>query len=139
MADPIQSDRPMRIENPTFLERMLSSGRYRAFVFTSHTGVWTGLKSMGKLFDVLGIWTEYRSSLLLVQANIGKVFAARLMFIGYGFNDDHLEQYLCPGFKVAKPSVILTKDLSENGRKVVANSKGVDVIAFCAVSSTDLR
>lgn len=73
------------------------------------------------------------------SGNRGASKATRLMFIGYGFNDDHLEQYLCPGFKVAKPSVILTKDLSENGRKVVANSKGVDVIAFCAVSSTDLR
>lgn len=73
------------------------------------------------------------------SGNRGASNATRLMFVGYGFNDDHLEQYLCPGFKVTKPSVILTKELSENGRKVVANSKSVDVFALCAVSSTDLR
>jgi hypothetical protein len=73
------------------------------------------------------------------SGNRGASNATRLMFVGYGFNDDHLEQYLCPGFKVAKPTVILTKDLSENGCKVVANSKGVDVFALSAVSSTDLR
>jgi hypothetical protein len=73
------------------------------------------------------------------SGNRGASNATRLMFIGYGFNDDHLEQYLCPGFKVAKPTVVLTMELSENGRKVVSNSQGVDVFAFCAVSSTDLR
>jgi hypothetical protein len=65
--------------------------------------------------------------------------ATRLMFIGYGFNDDHLEQYLCPGFRLTKPSVIVTKDLSANAINVIKNSKGTDVKALCAVSSTDLR
>jgi len=65
--------------------------------------------------------------------------ATRLMFIGYGFNDDHLEQYLCPGFRLTKPSVIVTKDLSANALKVIQNSQGTDVKALCAVSNTDLR
>ena len=65
--------------------------------------------------------------------------ATRLMFIGYGFNDDHLEQYLCSGLKLAKPSIILTKELSENARRVVQNSKGTEVVALCATSKTDLR
>jgi len=65
--------------------------------------------------------------------------ATRLMFIGYGFNDDHLEQYLCPGFRLTKPSVIVTKDLSPNAVKVIENSQGTDVIALCAVSNTDFR
>ncbi len=73
------------------------------------------------------------------SGNRGASSATRQLFIGYGFNDDHLEQYLCPGFKVSKPTVILTMELSENGRRIVANSKGVDVFALCAVSSTDLR
>ena len=65
--------------------------------------------------------------------------AIRLMFIGYGFNDEHLEQYLCPGLKLTKPTVIVTKDLSGNALKLVKNSSGTDVIALCAVSETDLR
>ena len=65
--------------------------------------------------------------------------ATRLMFIGYGFNDDHLEEYLCPELKLAKPSLILAKELSDNARKVVINSKGIEVTALCAVSNTDLR
>jgi SIR2-like domain len=65
--------------------------------------------------------------------------ATRLMFIGYGFNDDHLEQYLCPGFRLTKPSVIVTKELSANALKVLQNSSSTDVKALSAVSNTDLR
>ncbi len=65
--------------------------------------------------------------------------ATRLMFIGYGFNDDHLEQHICPGLKLTKPTVIITKQLSENAQKVIASSGGVQVIALCAVSDGDPR
>jgi hypothetical protein len=65
--------------------------------------------------------------------------ATRLMFIGYGFNDDHLEQQLCPGLKVTKPSVIVTKVLTDNARKLIANSGDVEVIALTAVSDSDHR
>lgn len=65
--------------------------------------------------------------------------ATRLMFIGYGFNDDHLEQYLCPGLKLTKPTIILAKELTDNAKKVIENSKDIDVIALCTVSTTDLR
>jgi len=62
-----------------------------------------------------------------------------LMFMGYGFNDDHLEQHLCPDLKLTKPSVIMTRTLSENAKKVIVNSDGAHVIALSAVSETDLR
>lgn len=65
--------------------------------------------------------------------------ATRLMFIGYGFNDDHLEQHICPSLKLNKPTVILTKQLSENAKKVISNSNSAQVIALCAVSDTDSR
>ncbi len=65
--------------------------------------------------------------------------ATKFMFIGYGFNDEHLEQYLCPSLRLTKPSVIVTRDLSANGLKVLQNSRGTDVKALTAVSSTDLR
>lgn len=65
--------------------------------------------------------------------------ATRLMFIGYGFNDDHLEQQLCPNLRVTKPSIIVTKALTENARRLIANSNTADVIALSAVSESDLR
>lgn len=65
--------------------------------------------------------------------------ASRLMFIGYGFNDDHLEQHICPELKLTRPAVIVAKDLSQNAIKVVANSKAVQVVTLSAVSQTDLR
>jgi len=61
------------------------------------------------------------------------------MFIGYGFNDDHLEQYLCPNLKLTKPTVIVAKQPSGNARKVIENSRGTDVLALSAVSETDTR
>jgi len=65
--------------------------------------------------------------------------ATRLIFIGYGFNDDHLEQYLCPNLKLTKPTVIVAKQPSDNAWKVIENSKETDVLALCAVSNTDSR
>lgn len=65
--------------------------------------------------------------------------STRLMFMGYGFNDDHLEQHLCPDLKLTKPSVIMTRTLSDNARKVIANSGEVQVTALSAVSDSDLR
>lgn len=73
------------------------------------------------------------------SGNRGVAKATRLMFIGYGFNDDHLEQHLCPDLKLTKPSVIMAKTLSENAKKAIANSGGAQVIALSAVSETDPR
>ncbi|MHB8391697.1 MAG: SIR2 family protein [Acidobacteriaceae bacterium] len=89
--------------------------------------------------------SKYRKSFQLAfddqrtSGNQGATNATRLMFIGYGFNDDHLEQYLCPDLNLVKPSVILAKELSNNARRVVENSKSIDVIALSAVSGTDPR
>lgn len=73
------------------------------------------------------------------RGNRGVTNSTSLMFIGYGFNDDHLEQHLCPDLKFTKPTVIMTKRLSENARQAIANSNGIQVIVLCAVSDTDLR
>jgi len=86
---------------------------------------------------------KYRESFRVAfddQRNAGNQAASasnRLLFIGYGFNDDHLEQYLCPNRKLSKPTVIITEKLSENALKVISNSKGSDVIALCAASMSD--
>ncbi|MDH4162344.1 MAG: SIR2 family protein [Nitrospirota bacterium] len=65
--------------------------------------------------------------------------ATRLMFIGYGFNDDHLEQYVCPGLKLTKPTLIIAKELTTNAMKIVENSKDSEVIVLTSVSATDYR
>lgn len=73
------------------------------------------------------------------SGNRGVGSSTRLMFIGYGFNDDHLEQHLCPDLKLTKPTVIMTKELSDNALKAIAHSSGTQVIALSAVSGSDLR
>jgi len=86
---------------------------------------------------------KYRESFRVAfddQRNAGNQAAStsnRLLFIGYGFNDDHLEQYLCPNRKLSKPTVIITEKLSENALKVISNSKETEVIALCAASKSD--
>ncbi len=82
--------------------------------------------------------TKYRESFRSAfdgQRNAGNRAASkanRLMFIGYGFNDDHLEPYLCPNLKLTKPTVIVTQTLSDNALKVIKNSNETEVIALCA-------
>jgi hypothetical protein len=65
--------------------------------------------------------------------------ATRFLFLGYGFNDDHLEQYICPGLIFKKPALIVARTLSDNALKAVNNSNGTMVVALGAVSSTDSR
>jgi hypothetical protein len=85
---------------------------------------------------------KYQKSFRLAfddQRNSGNRAASqanRLLFIGYGFNDDHLEQYLCPDLKLTKPTVIVTQTLSDNALKVIMNSKETEVIALCAAPGT---
>jgi hypothetical protein len=55
--------------------------------------------------------------------------AQRFIAIGYGFNDDQLEQSWCPGHYCEKPLLILTKDLTPNASAVLEKSK--QTIAIC--------
>jgi hypothetical protein len=89
--------------------------------------------------------TKYRESFRWAfddQRNAGNRAAAsatRLMFIGYGFNDEHLEQYMCPNLRLSKPTVIVTKKLSDNAKRVLENSREAQVITLSEVSELDLR
>lgn len=47
--------------------------------------------------------------------------AKRLIFIGYGFNDNHLETHLKKSNNISKPKLIVTRTLSDNAKKVVKN------------------
>jgi hypothetical protein len=89
--------------------------------------------------------SKYRESFRRViddQRNAGNravTNAKRFLFIGYGFNDDHLEQYLCPNLQLIKPSVIITKKLTENAKKLISNNKNVDLITLTAHTTTESR
>ena len=89
--------------------------------------------------------SKYRQSFIWAfddqrtSGNKAATNATKLMFIGYGFNDEHLEQYLCPGLRLTKPSVIIAKELTDNAMRVIKNSKCTEVIALCSVSATDSR
>lgn len=47
--------------------------------------------------------------------------AKRLVFIGYGFNDNHLETHLTKPNNICKPKLIVTRTLSDNAKKVIEN------------------
>jgi hypothetical protein len=58
--------------------------------------------------------------------HIGKMgeeidYATRLIFIGYGFNDNHLETHLKKYNNMCKPKLIVTRTLSENAKNVIVN------------------
>ena len=46
----------------------------------------------------------------------------RLIFIGYGFNDSHLETHLIKTNNTSKPQLILTRTLSDRARQIVKNN-----------------
>lgn len=48
--------------------------------------------------------------------------AKRLIFIGYGFNDNHLETHLSKLENISKPKLIVTRTLYGNAKKIVDNS-----------------
>lgn len=48
--------------------------------------------------------------------------ASKLLVLGYGFNDDHLETYLKSKITSGTPTLILSRTLSENCKKIVAES-----------------
>lgn len=47
--------------------------------------------------------------------------ATRLIFIGYGFNDNHLETHMKKTNNMCKPKLIITRTLTDNARKVIEN------------------
>lgn len=55
--------------------------------------------------------------------------AARLLILGYGFNDDHLETHLNPSLKQGKPSLILCRTLSDNAATAISSSPNAMAIS----------
>lgn len=44
--------------------------------------------------------------------------ASRFLFLGYGFNDDHLETHLSPAIKGGKPTLMLSRTLTPNAAAI---------------------
>lgn len=51
--------------------------------------------------------------------------SARYLIIGYGFNDDHLETHLTRCLHEGRPALLLTRALSRNAKKLIAECKSM--------------
>ena len=56
--------------------------------------------------------------------------ASAILCIGYGFNDDHLQTHLTTKIKSGIKTLILTRGLSDNARKVVSESSNCKALVF---------
>jgi hypothetical protein len=62
------------------------------------------------------------------QANHAIDGAARLLTIGYGFNDPHLQTHMAPRISSGVPTLMLTRTLSATARRLAATGPGVIAI-----------
>lgn len=67
------------------------------------------------------------------NANIDR--ASRYLFIGYGFNDSHLETHLYAKLREGKPALIVTYELSENAQKILSECENVIAVSALPGSS----
>lgn len=63
--------------------------------------------------------------------------AQRLLIIGYGFNDDHLETHLTPRIKSGVKTVILTYGLSSKAKKISLENKNILAIEYGAEAGVE--
>jgi hypothetical protein len=70
------------------------------------------------------------------KANSAIDMASKIIVIGYGFNDDHLETHLIEQIKLGKPTLILTRSLSDNTKAVVDIYKNVCALSYYKTNST---
>lgn len=64
------------------------------------------------------------------KANKAIDAAGKFIIIGYGFNDPHLETHLIAKIKRGIPTLIITKSLSENAKKIVREFNNVLALTF---------
>lgn len=56
--------------------------------------------------------------------------ASRFLFLGYGFNDDHLETHLSPGIKGGKPTLMLSRTLTPNAVAMAQSNANVTALEY---------
>lgn len=49
---------------------------------------------------------------------------SRFLFVGYGFNDAHLQTHITPRMKHGDPAIIITRSLSENAKTLLPQCRG---------------
>lgn len=54
--------------------------------------------------------------------------ASRFLFIGYGFNDEHLQTHLEPRLRNGIPAVIITRSLSDKAKCLVSSCPGMTAL-----------
>jgi hypothetical protein len=54
--------------------------------------------------------------------------ASRFLFLGYGFNDDHLETHLSPAIKDGKPTLMLSRTLTPNAAAIALANANVTAL-----------
>lgn len=60
--------------------------------------------------------------------------ASRFLILGYGFNDDHLETHLSPSIKGGKPTLMLTRSLSDVARQLALGHANVIALEYAEVA-----
>jgi hypothetical protein len=56
--------------------------------------------------------------------------AAKFIVVGYGFNDEHLETHLKKRISNGVPTLLLTRSLSQNTRKVIEDNHNVIALSY---------
>ncbi len=56
--------------------------------------------------------------------------ASRFLFLGYGFNDDHLETHLSPAIKGGKPTLMLSRTLTPNAAAIAHANANVTALEY---------
>jgi hypothetical protein len=62
------------------------------------------------------------------RANYAIDRASRFLFLGYGFNDDHLETHLSPGIRGGKPTLMLARSLTPNAVAMAQSNANVTAL-----------
>lgn len=135
------------------VEKVVSSGKIPRLVYRNHIKIY---KPHGSLDWFMAGNTPMTSCIgameepLIITPGVGKYkkgygqpfdvhreqgnraidSASAILCIGYGFNDDHLQTHLTTKIKSGIKTLILTRGLSDNARKVVCESSNCKALIF---------
>lgn len=63
--------------------------------------------------------------------------ASRFLILGYGFNDDHLETHLSPAIRGGKPTLMLTRSLSNSAEALATANANVIALDYAKQDDKD--
>lgn len=62
--------------------------------------------------------------------------ASRFLILGYGFNDDQLEQHLRTQLRLGYPALVLTRSLSSNASRLLSDHPSVSALSHATEAAT---